>query len=88
MLKNLYSVRPNEIEKGDTLAVVVKLQVGHYRNTDGALTYRLYRCRYPDTPVSDDGIPQGDRVYDAPEHVAGALFPVALWAGLKPDGSR
>ena len=68
MLKNIYTVIPNEIERGDTFAVTVTCHIDHQGYP------RLYRCRYPDAYVSD-GIPQGDRVFNFEDEIIKSLFP-------------
>ena len=81
-LIDAYTTRPADLKSGDIMAVTVTLHIGHLRDADDRpATYRLYLCDWPPT-ISEDGIPQGERIYEAQVEVAGALFPVV--AGLKP----
>ena len=77
MLKNIYTVRPNEIEPGDVFAVTVTCHVDYLGNP------RLYRCPYPNAQLSDGGVPQGDRIFRFSDEVTQALFPsVAVFQTL------
>ena len=75
-LINAYTIRPYEIKSGDVALFIVKAMVVR----TGA--YRLYRCRYPVAPDSNE-IPQGDRMVNE-EEVCQALFP-SLAMIAKPD---
>ena len=68
MLKNIFTVIPNEIKRGDVFAVTVTCHI------DDQGYPRLYRCRYPDPYVSN-GIPQGDRVFSFEDETMKSLFP-------------
>lgn len=79
-LVNPVSVRPNELQSGDVMAVIVTCHVTRW--PDG-LRYRVYRCPYDD-PETPTGIPQGARIGDE-EAVASQLFPVVRYAKAIPD---
>ena len=82
-LKDFYSVRPNELEPGDTLICIVKLQVCHHTGPSGAQRFRVYRCNWdPGAPFEE---PQGSRVCDA-DVVGKALFPVVSYATPEMEG--
>lgn len=81
-LVNSVSVRPDELNSGNVMAVTVTL---HVQRTAHGLVFRMYRCGYP--PQTHDGIPQGSRI-GPPEQeqvVMETLFPVVGWAGGEAD---
>jgi len=80
MLKNIYTVRPNEIEPGDVFAVTVTCHIDYLGNP------RLYRCPYPNAQRGEGGVPQGDAMYRFSDEVVQALFPsVAVYQTLEDD---
>lgn len=73
-------VRPADLVPGDVMVVTVTLHVGYHGDY-----FRMYRCPYPNAEVSSAGIPQGEQILQGAQPIAEALFPVATWAGLKPE---
>ena len=74
-LKDFYTA--NTAESGDTFACVVTCHIS-------PRGYRLYRCQYPDTQISD-GIPQGMRVEDPNGEIVANLFPIVCHCGVEED---
>lgn len=72
MIKNFYSVKPNELKEGDVLICLITAHIMH----DGSV--RVYRCPYPNAQISDDGIPQGNKVGDENSTIKD-IFPVLAW---------
>ncbi len=84
-VKNLYTVKPFELEPGDVLLAVVKLMVTHEKDAMGRPLYRLYRCVYPadtDTMYQED-VPQGSSISESEEAIVNELFPVVANAGMR-----
>lgn len=79
-LVNPVSVRPNELQGGDVMAVTVTC---HIFSGSDSLVYRLYRCQWP-VERWRIGIPQGSRIGNE-EAVATQLFPVVRYAKGIPD---
>ena len=81
-LKDFYLVRPDELERGDTLVTVVKALIDYEGNI------RLYR-----SPWTAPAEPQGQRLLPAPDdrfiiqRTAYALFPVLINAPVISDAS-
>ena len=71
--KNVATVRPDELQPGDVLAVTVTCHIQY----DGSL--RFYRCDID--AYRADGIPQGGQTKLSDESLAN-LFPVVTWAEL------
>ena len=79
-LINAYTVQPDDIKPGDEMLFVVKAMVGP-KDSDGKLSYRLYRCDWKGT---EDDIPQGARIYDNNAAICQELFRSLAMVG-KPD---
>lgn len=69
-LINAYTVSPDDIQPGDVMLFVVKAQV-MYRDSDGQLRYRLYRCPWQGHFTD---LPQGSQTENMKE-VCEAFFP-------------
>lgn len=76
---NPREIRPDEIQPGDQMLVIVKAMVSP-EDDDGLLRYRIYKCPYP---WEREGIPQGSHVPEM-EKVCELLFPSLALVG-KPD---
>jgi len=82
-LKDFRTVKPQELEPGDTLICVVKLLICHHIGPSGAQRFRVYRCPWdPGAPFTE---PQGSRVSDA-DVVGKALFPVLAYTTPEMEG--
>ena len=69
---NFYNVRPDELQEGDVLVCILTAHV-HY---DGSVS--VYRCKYPNAYVGDEGIPQGSKIGNEKSTVE-QIFPVLAW---------
>jgi hypothetical protein len=82
-IKNFYSIRPDQIEDGDVFVVTVAV---HISKNEGLMTYRAYRCPYPNPEIGEDGTPQGDRIFaDQVDTTVETLIPVLRWADAHAD---
>jgi hypothetical protein len=84
MIKNPYTIHPDEIQPGDVFVQTVTIHVNR-RDSLGRVLVRAYRCGYP-PQVSDDGIPQGNPI--APEllnAILQAFAPTLLDVNAQPD---
>jgi hypothetical protein len=74
----------NNIQEGDVFIATVTIHVGYTR--DGKYQIRVYRCPYPNPPLSFDGVLLGSNI--SPEHVPAiiaALAPITVWANGEVD---
>ncbi len=63
----------SSLEPGDVLVATVTLHI----DGAGQPVFRMYRCDYPPEQIaSDDGVPQGSRLFQLEDEVAKALFPI------------
>ena len=81
MIKNFYTVRPDELKPGDVLVCTVTLHVGYHGEPP---VYRMYRCAYP-PQLGEEAIPQGQPILSNVKEVTQVLFPVVVDAGLQSE---
>ncbi len=81
-LKDFRTVKPQELEPGDTLICVAKLVVMDHTAPSGALKFRVYRCEWDPGAAFEE--PQGSRISD-PDIVGKALFPVVGYALMEGE---
>lgn len=81
-IKRFYSIRPDQIEDGDVFIVTVAVHVSKFSDR---MTYRAYRCPYPTLDEDEDGVPQGDRIFDGVDNVVETLIPVLRWSDATAD---
>ena len=72
MIKDFYNA--NTAEPGDIFVCVVTCHISE-------MGYKLYRCAWPPQVAADDGVPQGDGMYDTDE-VVKQLFPIVGWLDI------
>ena len=84
-IKNFYNAIPRDVEVGDVFVCVVTCHVVDHP-LDGGKAFRVYRCPWPNPELSEDGIPQGDRMTNEGP-VGVGLFPVLLYAHICMDSS-
>jgi len=77
---NAYSIRPDEIQPGDTMMLLLKAVVTRRGR------YRIYRCKASEylEYFNSGEIPQGARL-GGEEAVAEQVFPALLYADMRPD---
>lgn len=79
---DFYTTSQDDLKLGDVLVATITLHVSYRLDKDGRPMYRMYRCGYPPQQISEDGIPQGGRIFMG-EKGAEAIFSIV--AGLSPD---
>lgn len=79
-LKNAYTVRPDEIHRGDEFCFVIKALIT--REYNGKIYYRIYRC-----PFEGEEAPDGDEINpEFHEQIVDAIFPAIGWTESLYDG--
>lgn len=81
-IKDFFTVRPEELEPGDTLMCTVKLVVMHHTGPSGAQRFRVYRCEYDPGAAFEE--PQGCQIAEA-DTVGKALFYAVGAAGMEGE---
>lgn len=80
------SYTTTELRSGDVLVVTVTLHVTYHLDENNKPYFRMYRCGYPDAPVSEEGVPQGGRIFIDEQKIAETLFPIVSNLGLRSEG--
>ena len=85
-VKDFYRTSPSDLQAGDVLVCTVTLHVSHFYQENSIPYFRMYKAGFPPQQTSEDGIPQGIRIFLNEDDVAKALFPIANQAGMKSEG--
>lgn len=62
------------LEADDSLAYTIKLHIGHV-DEDGILYIGVYKCKWENHEIGEDGSPQGMKI-NPPIELVKAIFPI------------